>query len=550
MSRFFIFLFIFVIGLSNIHAENITNATQEQNQTVLEDDYIKNKLLKAEEIKIKIDEIDKLNKNSIWVTRHENFLKYEELNKQLLDLENELKLVMYDTKDKSAVQKTEDLLMQKRTIMKKLEPLNEFKDSPFSGLLKTPAIPEIPKITNPFAIANGFSYIKKLKQDSENYNKLIADLETLISRLKTKNTLIEQLSNIIYDETVLSEEINVRRAINEFNSAYDIISTSYSVYIAKIEELTAEAKEEIKNQVKSTISIVAVILAIVLVSFLFKIILKKYMPNSENSYILNKVINIFNVSLIIIVLLVAYIDNMTYLIAILGVASAGIAIAMKDMFMNMFGWMVIVFGGSFSVGDRIRVRKDGSTYVGDIVDISLMRMTIFEEVTLTTYFEDKRAGRIIFVPNNYIFTTLIANYTHSSLKTIWDGIFITISFDSNHQKAMYIIKEIIKKYSQGYTDIAKKQFTKLRSQYNMRNSSVEPKMFMFIEPHGLMISTWYMTNSYAALSLRSAISADIIDAINKEHDIAIAYPTQTLNLKKAASVYKPKNMDDETEVVE
>jgi small-conductance mechanosensitive channel len=229
------------------------------------------------------------------------------------------------------------------------------------------------------------------------------------------------------------------------------------------------------------------------------------------------------------------------MVAILGVASAGIAIAMKDMFMNMLGWMVMVFGGSFRVGDRIKVRKDDLSYVGDIIDISLMRITILEDVTLTTYLENRRAGRVVFIPNNYIFTTLIANYTHSTLKTVWDGLYITITFDSNYKKAMYIIKEITKKYSKGYTDIARKQLNYLRREYNLRNTNVEPRIFSFIEPHGLTLHVWYMTNSYAALALRSTLSGEIIDAINKENDIVIAYPTQTLNLRQAPKVQAPLN---------
>lgn len=39
-----------------------------------------------------------------------------------------------------------------------------------------------------------------------------------------------------------------------------------------------------------------------------------------------------------------------------------------------------------------------------------------------------------------------------------------------------------------------------------------------------------MTNSYAALILRSAISKEIIKEFNKHEDIKIAYPSQNLYL--------------------
>ena len=180
------------------------------------------------------------------------------------------------------------------------------------------------------------------------------------------------------------------------------------------------------------------------------------------------------------------------------------------------------------MGDRIRVHKNGETYVGDIIDISVLRMTIFEDVTMTTWRENKRAGRVIFIPNNYIFTDLISNYTQSGLKTVWDGIRILLTFDSNHKKAMYLVKNIVRKYSKGYTDIAKKQMGKLRSQYSIKNPNVEPRIFSFFEPYGIEISVWYMTNSYATLGLRSNISAEILDALRSEPDIKIAYPAYTL----------------------
>ena len=237
-----------------------------------------------------------------------------------------------------------------------------------------------------------------------------------------------------------------------------------------------------------------------------------------------------NVTLIVIIVAFSYIDNASYFVTVLGFASAGIAIAMKDWFMSILGWLVIVLGGSMHVGDRVRVDKEGIVYVGDILDISLLRITILEDITLTTYDVNRRAGRIIFIPNNYIFTTLIANYSHATLKTVWDGIDVTITFDSNHRKAIHIAKEIARKYSKGYTEITRTQLNKLRNRYSLKNTNVEPRVFSFAEANGVCISAWYLTNAYATLTLRSTISIEIIDAFNQADDIHIAYPTQTLHL--------------------
>jgi small-conductance mechanosensitive channel len=487
------------------------------------------------EYKLKMEMIDDTNRNNIWFARYENYNIYKIKQAELEKVLNEIKRLR-SKNDKGSLAKLNNMERRKDALESQIEQLSEFQSAPFSGLLKSPEVPQVPSISNPFAIFSGFSYIKKIRQDLESYNKLSHDLENLINNLKEKDEILERIIEFDNSDSFTVLQESNKALVQEFSSAYDIILTTASVYERKINEAVMRASTAIEDETKHTLFIFTIIISIILISFLLKFISKRFMSANERSYIVNKVINITNVTLIILILLFAYIDNVTYLVAVLGFASAGIAIAMKDMFMNILGWTVITFGRSFSVGDRVKVHQDGLSYVGDIVDISLMRMTILEDVTLTTYLENRRAGRVIFIPNNFIFTNLISNYTHETLKTVWDGIYLTISFDSNYKKAMYVIKEITKKYSRGYTEIARKQLNQLRQKYNLKNTNVEPKIFSFIEPHGLTIHVWYMTNSYAALALRSTLSGEIIDAINKEDDIMIAYPTQTLNLKHAAEI--------------
>ena len=43
----------------------------------------------------------------------------------------------------------------------------------------------------------------------------------------------------------------------------------------------------------------------------------------------------------------------------------------------------------------------------------------------------------------------------------------------------------------------------MRNKYQLRATGVEPRVFFtFVEPHGIVISSWYLTNSYAALVLK------------------------------------------------
>ena len=468
-----------------------------------------------------INRLDATLKGNIWLIKYANYNTYQNLLVELEQVQNQLKNGKFE-------QNKDELNSRVSSLKEQIELLKEYERSPFQSMLAVPEIEEEYKITNPIAIIGGFSYLKRLKGEKAEYYSRLAQLEVAIDILSKKQNLLQEIYDINKTTINYTNLVEINRTLGEFNIAKEIATTTFGVYQARLDEAISRATDSLTSQIKETLTIFFTIIIVILIGFLLKFTAKKYVIDNQKFYTINKFINVINFTIIIFILLFAYIENVSYMVTILGFASAGLAIAMKDMFMSLLGWSVIIFGGTFHVGDRIRVRYQNGDYVGDIIDISLLRMTIYEDITLTTYKVNRRSGRIIFIPNNYIFTELIANYTHSGMKTVWDGIDIMLSFDSNHKKAMHIIKNIARKYSKGYTDIAKQQMNKLRDQYNIKNTNVEPRIFSFFEPYGINISVWYMNNSYGTLALRSIISAEIIEALNAESDIKIAYPTQTL----------------------
>lgn len=474
-----------------------------------------------------IEVIDASIDGNIWLTQYQNYLSYKELVKERDFLQKKLNEAKKND-DNDTI--SDDIKVYDEQILL----LSEYENAPFSKMFGSNEIPEYQKITTPFGIFQGISYIKQLKSSKDEHLTTLNSLISLVDELEEKREILHSISTYIPENKKVFEDIlKLDSALSEFKSAKNLGKTTYDVYSKRIDERIIMVRVDIKTQIKRAINIGALIVFIFLLSLFFKYIVKKSVKDNERSYMASKFINFINFILILLIVLFAYIDNISYMVTLLGFASAGLAIAMKDMFMSMLGWAVIMIGGTYRVGDRIKARKaNGEIYVGDIIDISLLRMTVYEDITMTTWRETRRAGRIVFVPNNYIFTELISNYSHSGMKTVWDGIDIMLTFDSNHKKAIYIIRNIVRQYSKGYTDIAKKQMNKLRTQYSIKSPSVEPRIYHFFEPYGIQISVWYMTNSYATLGLRSTISGEILEALQKENDIHIAYPTHTLQMRE------------------
>ncbi len=543
--KIFILVFLF---LSLLYAEN--NASLNNKESIkreLSSDAQNDENIVKAAIANQINKLSKelfeLNeelKRNIWIKNYANYISYKNTVQNIEKDKQKLKHLKYllkssrVSKEKKEKYKKEKEIIEKelKTLNNKKELLSDFKTSPFEEVIKPQSLPKEPKVTNPFLIFNAFSYIKQVKNQKSLYQSKLESLKNTIEKLNKKRILLNRIYRFKKDKKILKQIASVEHELNDFKTAYDIAKTTYKIYSKKIEDVILKISLQIEEQIKRTINVALFIFAVIIISLVLKLLAKRYIEDNQRFYMTNKVINFTNFTLITMILLFSFIEDVSYLVTVIGFASAGLAIAMKDLFMSILGWFVIIIGGSFRVGDRVKVKKNGLVYVGDIIDISLLRITILEDITLTSYMVNRRTGRVIFIPNNYIFTDLLANYSHEKLKTVWDGIDIAITFDSNHKKAVYIVKNIVKKYSKGYTEIARKQLNKLRNQYSLKNTNVEPRVYTFIEPYGIVISSWYMTNSFATLTIRSSISAEIIDALNREEDITIAYPTQTINLKK------------------
>ncbi|WP_051420689.1 mechanosensitive ion channel family protein [Helicobacter pametensis] len=474
-------------------------------------------------------ELDLINKaldgnENPWVRRYNSYLKYNSIINQIKTIEWRIKRTKPTPKNTEELQSLNNRL---EALQRQKTFFSDYEGNPYKELTEIKEIQEVPSVTNPIAIFSGINFLKQIKAQEKTLQNNQATLKKTLALLDQKKNLLTQLVKLQDKKEQYNSIKEIQKAQSmklDLQSAQSILETSLEVFSRRVTELNSSITNQIQKQTLKTIYIAILCLVIFFIALAIKVALRKYLDH-ERLYIANKIINFSYMTIIVLTVLLSYLSNITYLVTFLGFVSAGLAFAMRDLFMSVLGWFVIVIGGGLHAGDRIRIHRDNTTYVGDILDISMTRITLLEDVTLNTYLETRRAGRIIFIPNNFIFNTVISNYTHGGMTTIWDGIDFTITFDSNYKKAVEIATEVARKYSKPHTEIAKKRMSRLKERYSLKRISLEPRIFNMIEPNGMKISLWYQTNAFTTLNVRSSISGEIIDLLAKEKDIKIAYNT-------------------------
>ncbi|UCG27370.1 MAG: mechanosensitive ion channel, partial [Bacteroidales bacterium] len=156
------------------------------------------------------------------------------------------------------------------------------------------------------------------------------------------------------------------------------------------------------------------------------------------------------VFIMIFVLGFVWIERFQRIGTFLGLLSAGIAIALKDLLANLAGWIFILVRKPFKIGDRIEIEN----YAGDVIDIHVFRFTLLEMGNWVD--ADQTTGRVVHIPNGKIFISALANY-HAGFNYIWNEIPVRITFESNWQKAKEILTNIINTQAEKLSETMEKE---------------------------------------------------------------------------------------------
>ncbi len=202
-----------------------------------------------------------------------------------------------------------------------------------------------------------------------------------------------------------------------------------------------------------------------------------------------------------------------------GLLSAGIAIALKDVFTNFAGWIFIIWVRPFSVGDRIQI----SNYSGDVIDISMFHTTIMEIGNWVD--ADQSTGRIIRIPNELVFTQALANYSRG-FQFIWNEIPVMITFESNWGMAKEILLKIANKHAAHLSETAKKRVREASRNFMIHYSKLTPTVYTSVKESGVLLTIRYLCEPRSRRGSEETIWEDILNAFAACSDIDFAYPTQ------------------------
>ena len=270
--------------------------------------------------------------------------------------------------------------------------------------------------------------------------------------------------------------------------------------------------------------VVLTVAAIIIIGFIRRIVnrlLHSYIEDGQVYHRFKSVTNRTSFTLITILLLVIWFETGTSLGTFFGLLSAGIAIALKDLLASIAAWLFIIARKPFVIGDRIEVGQ----VAGDVVDVRIFQFTIMEIGNWVD--ADQSTGRIIHIPNHKILTDNLANYS-AGFEHIWNEIEVVFTFESDRKKARKLLNDVLDEHAEKHIHEVDRKLKEASKKYHILYRNLTPIIYTEAVDHGVKMTLRYLCKPRSRRTTVDAIWRDLLNRLDNEPAVELAYSTQRL----------------------
>jgi small-conductance mechanosensitive channel len=254
---------------------------------------------------------------------------------------------------------------------------------------------------------------------------------------------------------------------------------------------------------------VAAILGILVIHGAFHVLeqtLPRRFGQADARYKVRKFVVFSGYVAILLFLAILFEDRLGRLSFALGVAGAGVAVALQDMLASIAGAFSIGFSRLYVVGDRVQI---GDTR-GDVIDIGLLRTTLMEVGSWVG--RDLYSGRIVRIPNNAVLKGSVFNYSQG-FRFIWDQIKVVLTITSDATLARAMLLRVAKEAIGGYLAEAQNSWDAVSDDYRTENPPIEPVVALAVNAASLEFTVNYVVDYTKRTAMLDRLFTKIVEEV-------------------------------------
>jgi small-conductance mechanosensitive channel len=256
-----------------------------------------------------------------------------------------------------------------------------------------------------------------------------------------------------------------------------------------------------------------------------RLVLSRVIREPERRYTVNKAFSLATTLIVVLGLIFIFADQFSSLVTLLGIAKAGLAIALQEIVASFAAWFSIRGNRGYTTRDWVQIGND----FGEVVDITFLRTTLQQFQPLSTDGKPSGAnptGGLIVLMNNAIFKNSLVNYTRG-YPYVWCSLTYNFPFESNWDRAREILQEamLAEREIVAVARRAKKNIAEMTSSFHIQVPSTEPVVRSWVSGVGVELTMRFLAHPRSRPELLDSVNLRVLRAIQQTDDIRFAYWT-------------------------
>lgn len=214
------------------------------------------------------------------------------------------------------------------------------------------------------------------------------------------------------------------------------------------------------------------------------------------------------VALLLIIVVVFGTPNQTP--TILGLAGAGLTVAMKDFIVAFFGWFVLMGRNGLRVGDWVEING----VVGEVSEIGVLRTVLFE----TGNWNDAGhpTGRKVAFVNSFAIEGHFFNFSTTG-QWLWDELQVLVPASENPYPLIDSIQKLVTEETASGARAAEEEWQQAASRQRLAAVSAAPAINVRPTSSGVQVLVRYITRAHERYEVRTRLYQAIVDLLHRRN---------------------------------